>query len=460
MLVRAGAAALPVAVLVEFSATRPRGVEIAGLWLAWSFIVGYTGYAVWLRPLAPRLPWAALASAGLALIVASLVELLSPSIDLTRADVFAAAGATFVAAAWIELAFARTLGRQTRILIVGAGEDGSPLVDELRRHPTLQASTVRMVDDDSPDALATSILTEQPNVVVAARDATEVVRSILDSGLVQVRVISLHGFYEHVVGRVHPAGVSPTWFMSVLHLYQRPYSRLTKRAFDCLAAVTGLVCLAPFFAFGALSVRLSGAGSILYRQVRLGEGGRPFEILKFRTMVEGAESPGAARWAEEHDPRVTWAGRILRLVHIDELPQLWNVLRGEMSLVGPRPERPEFLSLLEHEVPFWTRRHLVKPGITGWAQVQRGYASDVASAGEKLSYDLYYLKHRSLALDLAIVVKTVVVTLRDLGAACLRQAPTRSEGSVSALNGSEAPPHAPPNEPIGEVIAGEAGGCE
>jgi lipopolysaccharide/colanic/teichoic acid biosynthesis glycosyltransferase len=307
-------------------------------------------------------------------------------------------------------------------------------------------------------------------------DAAEVVRSILDAGLVHVRVITLHGFYEHVMGRVPLADLSPNWFMSVLHLYQRPYSRYTKRAFDFLSAVLGLICLAPLLAFGVVLVRLSGSGSILYRQVRLGERGRPFEILKFRTMVPGAEEPGAARWAEADDPRVTWAGRLLRRVHIDELPQLWNVLRGEMSIVGPRPERPEFLSLLEREVPFWTRRHLVKPGITGWAQVQAGYAADVASAGEKLSYDLYYLKHRSLALDLAIAVKTVVVAFRDSWSRGERASEESSrffaslpddllpglEASGFGSPNRDAPaPFAALNESMHEVDdARDAGGCE
>jgi lipopolysaccharide/colanic/teichoic acid biosynthesis glycosyltransferase len=148
---------------------------------------------------------------------------------------------------------------------------------------------------------------------------------------------------------------------------------------------------------------------LLFKQVRLGESGKTFEILKFRTMVDGAEEPGTAVWAAEMDPRITRVGHFLRKTRMDELPQLWNVLRGDMSVVGPRPERPEFVDVLEAEVPFWTRRHLVKPGITGWAQVRRGYTSDLEGTAEKLSYDLFYLKHRSVALDLAIVVKTLAI---------------------------------------------------
>jgi len=410
-LARAVLAGMPVATIVLVSARKPGGLEIALLWAVWFLVIGSTRRAVWLRPLAPRLPLAAACNGAMGFIAASLISLWSPGVSLTPAALLLVAGATFIAAAGLDLAFSGGHGRRTRTLIVGGGDAGSALVDELRSNPRLHRGTVRMVDEGRRECFEKAIVTEEPDVVVAATSASEVVRSILDAGLVEVRVIGLEGFYEHVLGRVPVDGLSPRWFMGVVHLYQRPYSRFTKRAFDCVFAVLSLVLLAPVLAATALVVRLSSGGSILFRQIRLGEGGKPFEIVKFRTMVEGAELPGAPRWAADNDPRITRAGRLLRKSHIDELPQLWNVLRGEMSIVGPRPERPEFLGLLEREVPFWTRRHLMKPGITGWAQVQGGYASDIASAKEKLSYDLYYLKHQSVALDLAIAVKTVLVAV-------------------------------------------------
>jgi exopolysaccharide biosynthesis polyprenyl glycosylphosphotransferase len=204
------------------------------------------------------------------------------------------------------------------------------------------------------------------------------------------------------------------WFMSVLHLYQRPYARWAKRTFDVVVAGLGVLLTAPLFPILALLVRRT-AGPVIYRQVRLGEGGRTFTIYKFRSMGTDAEI-GVAIWAAEHDPRVTALGRFMRKTRLDELPQLWNVLCGEMSIVGPRPERPEFVEQLEAEVPFWSRRHLVKPGITGWAQVRRGYTADAASTSEKLSYDLWYLRHRSLVVDLAICVKTISTLLSGSGA--------------------------------------------
>jgi lipopolysaccharide/colanic/teichoic acid biosynthesis glycosyltransferase len=157
-------------------------------------------------------------------------------------------------------------------------------------------------------------------------------------------------------------------------------------------------------------IRLTGPGPVLFRQIRVGEGGKLFEILKFRTMVPDAEA-GRAVWATDNDPRATPVGRVLRKTRLDELPQLWNVIRGEMSIVGPRPERPEFLDVLGAHVPFWSRRDLLKPGITGWAQVHFAYTADVAGAATKLSYDLYYLKHRSLGLDAVILSKTFGVVL-------------------------------------------------
>jgi lipopolysaccharide/colanic/teichoic acid biosynthesis glycosyltransferase len=203
--------------------------------------------------------------------------------------------------------------------------------------------------------------------------------------------------------------------MSVLHLYQRPYTRFAKRTFDIVVASIGLSLTDPLLPVLALLVKLS-KGPLIYSQTRLGEAGRHFTIYKFRTMRDDAEDPGRALWAEERDPRITPVGRFMRRTRLDELPQLVNVLRGEMSIVGPRPERPEFVELLEVEVPFWNRRHLVKPGITGWAQVSCGYASDAEGTVRKLSYDLWYLRHRSLAVDLGICAKTLRALVSGAGA--------------------------------------------
>ena len=151
---------------------------------------------------------------------------------------------------------------------------------------------------------------------------------------------------------------------------------------------------------------------MLLRQTRVGEHGELFLMYKFRTMRVDAEAPGEAVWATENDPRVTSVGRIMRRFRLDELPQIWNVLNGDMSIVGPRPERPEFIDQLLESVPFWARRHLVKPGITGWAQVKRGYTADTKGSLEKLSYDLWYIRHRSLTTDAVICARTLAAILR------------------------------------------------
>jgi exopolysaccharide biosynthesis polyprenyl glycosylphosphotransferase len=187
-----------------------------------------------------------------------------------------------------------------------------------------------------------------------------------------------------------------------------------KRGVDIAAAVVLGLLVLPLIPLVALAIRLESPGSVLYSQTRVGLGGRHFRIFKFRSMRQDAERDGA-RWAQAGDSRVTKVGRVMRLTRIDELPQLWNVLKGEMTLVGPRPERPEFTATLEQEIPHYGKRLAVKPGLTGWAQVRFRYTSSVEDTARKLEYDLYYLKHASLLLDLRILVATIGVVLRKAG---------------------------------------------
>lgn len=219
------------------------------------------------------------------------------------------------------------------------------------------------------------------------------------------RVTDQPTFVEKVLGEVPSDSISAQWFL-VADVQNSSGYEAVKRFMDIGAAVIGLSLTIVFWPLIALAIRLDSKGAILFQQDRVGLHGRVFKIYKFRTMRCDAEKDGA-RWADKNDSRVTRVGRFLRKSRLDELPQLWNILRGDMSLVGPRPERPEFVERLSLELPHYRQRHLIKPGLTGWAQIQFGYGASVADARRKLCYDLYYLKHRSIDLDASIVIRTI-----------------------------------------------------
>jgi exopolysaccharide biosynthesis polyprenyl glycosylphosphotransferase len=224
-----------------------------------------------------------------------------------------------------------------------------------------------------------------------------------------VRLWELSSFYEDIFGHVPVAEINAAWFQYIMHPKFRTVAPASKRAVDIIVSLLAALFTAPLMVLSALAIRRDG-GPVLFKQTRMGEAGRTLTLYKLRTMKVADPD---AQWASLDDPRVTRIGRLLRKSHLDELPQLLNVLRGEMSLVGPRPEQPEFVQKLEEILPFYQRRHLLKPGLTGWAQVRCGYAgSDIGSAW-KLSHDLYYLKHRSMAFDLAIMGETFRTVFAD-----------------------------------------------
>jgi lipopolysaccharide/colanic/teichoic acid biosynthesis glycosyltransferase len=227
-----------------------------------------------------------------------------------------------------------------------------------------------------------------------------------------VTVQELPAFSEHVFGRVPVDVINAAWFMHMIHPFYRPYSRVVKRAGDIVAASLIMLLTLPLLPITALWIRLlSPEAPVLFRQNRVGEGGREFTLMKFRTMRPG----GDGTWTSERDPRIFRGGAFLRSSRIDELPNLWNILLGHMSFVGPRPEQPRYVAELEQEVPYYQRRHMVKPGLTGWAQVRQGYTDTVDGAATKLGYELYYLKHQSLFLDFVIFVETIRVVLLRFG---------------------------------------------
>ena len=220
---------------------------------------------------------------------------------------------------------------------------------------------------------------------------------------------------ERMSGKIHLDGLRPSSFLYAEGFRIKPSQQITRRIASTVAAAIGLVLFAPLFPVVVLLVRLSSPGPIFFRQVRVGQAGRTFTVFKFRTMRQDAEA-GGAKWASKNDPRVTKFGMLMRKTRVDEVPQLWNVLRGDMAFVGPRPERPEFVPWLAEQLPYYNLRHMIRPGLTGWAQIRYGYGATLAESRQKLEYDLYYVKHASLGLDLLIMFETIKTILHRKGA--------------------------------------------
>jgi sugar transferase (PEP-CTERM system associated) len=237
------------------------------------------------------------------------------------------------------------------------------------------------------------------------------VSQLLNCRLRGVRITELSAFFERVSGEVPVSSLKASWLIYG-HGFRQGWSRrFVKRAFDLAASLTLLVLAGPAMLVAALAIFLESGGPVIFRQERVGLGGRNFMLLKFRSMRTDAEKDGVPRWAATGDPRVTRVGRFIRRTRIDELPQIFNVLKGEMSFVGPRPERPFFVAQLTEQVPFYGARHSVKPGLTGWAQVRYSYGASVEDAVRKLQYDLYYVKNHTVMLDMVILFSTFRVVL-------------------------------------------------
>jgi sugar transferase (PEP-CTERM system associated) len=256
-------------------------------------------------------------------------------------------------------------------------------------------------------------------VIVAVREQRGGVlplRELLDCRSHGVRVRDQTAFYENVCGEFPIDSLKASWLIYGQGFEQGFARAFAKRCLDLAASFVLLLLATPVMLLTALAIRLESPGQVIYRQKRVGQNGVPFMVMKFRSMRNDAERDGVARWAVQNDPRITRVGRLIRKTRIDELPQLLNVFRGEMSLVGPRPERPDFVAQLKQQIRFYDLRHSVKPGLTGWAQVRYNYAASVEDSQRKLQYDLFYVKNHSLLLDLRILLETVRVVLRGEGA--------------------------------------------
>lgn len=235
----------------------------------------------------------------------------------------------------------------------------------------------------------------------------------------RVRFVSFSAFYERVIGKVPVSLISEMWFLENIAETEKEFFEIIKRIFDIM--VTIFISIPGIFLFplAALLIKSETRGPVFIKQNRMGKNGRLFTLIKFRSMIasgpNGLAEENGAQWASWHDMRITRVGKILRKTRLDELPQIWNILKGEMSFVGPRPERPEFVATLKKRIPFYEIRHMVRPGLSGWAQINFPYGASVEDALEKLRYDLYYLKHRSFLLDLTIALKTLKVLVSRAG---------------------------------------------
>jgi len=357
---------------------------------------------------------------GLVVVSAGNFWVPIPGTRLSLSTLAVMALSVFALAALWETVWRRQFAAKRRVLVVGTSSWAKDLSESAEHASDVPFQVVGIVDDaarSEPDTgvpvlgkladLSEIVEAQRPDLIVLTEGngAGRALESLLDVASSGFKVVGVTHFFEHVFGWVPVRHLTSGWFMSILHLHQRTYSRFAKRVLDIVGACVGMLLAIPLVPFIVLLVRRT-PGPVIYRQVRVGESGKLFTMFKFRTMDQAAEAPGTPVYAEENDPRVTPTGRFLRRTHLDELPQLWNVLHGEMSIVGPRPERPEFVRVLETTVPFQARRVLIKPGITGWAQLRCDYASDSESAADRLSYDLWYLRHRNLTVDLAICAKT------------------------------------------------------
>jgi exopolysaccharide biosynthesis polyprenyl glycosylphosphotransferase len=423
----------------QLVAARPEWWLLLGvLWVAIAAIAGCYD----LRR-AARIGEGAVHTAGCALVVSALylvVPVISAPLTRSRLAWFLFAGLASVAVAGWRAFYAWVLASHTfsrRVLIVGAGQSAGLLaraIDDLG--PSSGITVVGLVDDDPAKRTLrlgqASVLGRCPTLTALCAEIAvdEVVVAITDPGRIRpetvetlvrcweagVHIVPMSLYYEELQGALPIDHIGANLF-ALIDRNGAVVTRLwdaARRLLDIVAGAVGLLLLIPFLPLIALAIYLDNPGPIFYQQIRVGRGGRPFVVTKFRSMVPDAERDGA-QWSQESDPRVTRVGRWLRKTRLDETPQLWNLLNGTMSLIGPRPERPEFVDDLAELLPYYRIRHSVKPGITGWAQVCYRYGNSVDDAKRKLEYDLYYIKRRGPVLDVLILLRTIRVVLQMQG---------------------------------------------
>jgi sugar transferase (PEP-CTERM system associated) len=314
-----------------------------------------------------------------------------------------------------------------RLYVLGTGDRAERLVKGLRERSALGIEVVGWTGDLEGELTRANVASHLlglargrgvHRVIVAMPDrrGTLPVEELLDLRLEGVKVDEATSWLEKISGRIEVEQLYPSWLIFAEGFRFSGFFRLVRRGLNFLAALVGLLISLPLLPFVVLAVKLDSSGPVLYRQQRVGRQGVIFPCYKFRSMRQDAEADTGATWALDDDPRITRVGKFLRVSRLDEIPQLWCVLKGDMNFVGPRPERPEFVEWLSKQIPYYGVRHVVRPGITGWAQVQYKYGNTAEDAREKLQYDLFYIKNGSLGLDMLIMFQTIKIVLLGRGA--------------------------------------------
>jgi sugar transferase (PEP-CTERM system associated) len=368
----------------------------------------------------------------LAWLIFGLLPSHMASREAVQFSVMAGVSALVLRRVYVSQRSAAVRGR-TRILIFGAGS-AAQVVGATLRAADPNAVIVGYVPgpNESETAVPAALLlaghgtlTETAlalgvdEIVVALterRSGSMPLRQLLDCKLAGIKVYDLNTHFEKTLGQIRVDYLNASWLIFGDGFNQGAMRTFVKRVFDIVCATLLLIFAAPIMAVTAVLIRLESKGAVLYRQERVGFNNRTFFVTKFRSMRADAEKDGKPRWASANDDRITRVGQVIRRLRIDELPQIFNVLKGDMSLVGPRPERPYFVEQLTQKIPFYAVRHSVKPGVTGWAQVRYAYGATVEDSQEKLQYDLYYVKNHTLFLDLVVLLETVGVVLTGKGA--------------------------------------------
>jgi len=314
-----------------------------------------------------------------------------------------------------------------RIYVLGTGERAQRLVQGLRQNLELGAEiaswTGKLEGEVTRESVAAHLMEcvekqKVHRVIVAMPDrrGTIPMQELLDLRMRGVKVEEATSWLERMSGKIEVENLYPSWLVFGEGFRISSTFTLVRRAFSIVISMVGLILTAPLIPLIMLVIKLDSKGPVFYSQTRVGKGGSIFKLYKFRTMRQDAEAANGAQWAGDNDPRITRVGGFLRTSRLDEIPQLWCVLKGDMAFVGPRPERPEFVAWLSQEIPYYGVRHMVRPGLTGWAQIKYKYGSTVEDAREKLQYDLFYIKNVSIGLELLIVFQTIKTVLLGRGA--------------------------------------------